>query len=66
MIAATLTKPKKEKGKGKSKDSKKVCSNKICSKTDHTVDQCFEEGGGKADQPPNGGRRRRLKGKRRA
>ena len=52
MIAVTSTKPKKEKRKGKSKDSKKVCSNKICGKTGHTVHQCFEEGGGKADQAP--------------
>ena len=63
MIAATSTKPKKEKGKGKSKDSKKVCLNKICGKTGHTVDQCFEEGGGKADQAPKWWKKKKAKGK---
>ncbi|RDB27836.1 Retrovirus-related Pol polyprotein from transposon TNT 1-94 [Hypsizygus marmoreus] len=39
----------KSKGKGKSKDSRH-CSN--CNKDGHTIDQCFEEGGGKAGDAP--------------
>ena len=57
MLAAT-SKTKGEKGKGKNKSAKsskddKQCTNTNCGRTGHTIDQCWEEGGGKAGQAPD-------------
>ena len=58
-MMAALSNSKDGKGKGKDKKSKDkssksdaVCSNKICGKTGHTSDQCFEKGGGREGQAP--------------
>src|ERR1700678_160214 len=58
MLAAT-SKSKGEKGKGRnksatsSKDEKQCTNTANCGRTGHTIDQCWEEGGGKAGQAPD-------------
>ena len=58
MLAAT-SKTKGEKGKGKnksatsSKDEKQCMNTANCGRTGHTINQCWEEGGGKAGQAPD-------------
>ena len=62
-MMATTSKSKDRKGKDKSK-SNLLCTNlPNCGRKGHTKDQCFEEGGGKADQAPEWWKKKKAKGK---
>ena len=63
VMMATTSKSKDGKGKNKSK-SNVLCTNlSNCGHHGHTKDQCFEEGGGKADQAPEWWKKKKAKEK---
>ena len=65
VMMATTSKSKDGKGNDKNKSKSDVlCTNlPNCGRRGHTKDQCFEDGGGKADQAPEWWKKKKAKGK---